>query len=153
MRLEDEPEVKLEVFEPINKKVCPSFVLIGPQHVRHFHSIKSKLEKLEANYSRDDVIAFIEGNLRFHKIENVKHLESIKDDDFWSFTMIKLIRILIDELSKSEYIFKIFHTGSTEVATLSRLNILVLLGSMFMGIMPKQMHEDQVSFGELMTAK
>lgn len=67
--------------------------------------------------------------------------------------MIKLIRVLIDELSKPSYIFKIFHTGSMEVATLSRLNVLVLLGSMFMGIMPKQLHEEQVSFGELMTLR
>lgn len=74
VRLEEEPEVKLEVFEPVNRRVCPSFILLGPQHVRHFHSIKSKLEKLEASYSRDDVISFIEGNLRFHKVENVRHL-------------------------------------------------------------------------------
>jgi hypothetical protein len=36
------------------------------------------------------------------------------------------------------------------VIDITRLDVLLILASMFIGIMPKQSHENCVSFGELM---
>lgn len=43
--------------------------------------------------------------------------------------------------------------GSQEVIDLTRRQIFLILASMFLGIFPKQVHEDCVHFGELMTIR
>lgn len=81
---------------------------------------------------------FIEGNLRFQKVENLRQLDSIDDDDFWCLSLPKLIQILLAELPKMECKYLRLLANSSQVIDLTRLEVLVLLGSMFMGIMPKQ---------------
>jgi hypothetical protein len=65
---DDEPEVKMEVFEKRVMLVCHAFTIISPISVLHFPRIISKLQRLEQNYGKEEAINFIEGNLRFHKI-------------------------------------------------------------------------------------
>jgi hypothetical protein len=78
--------------------------------MQHFNNIKGKLERLEQNYGREEAIAFIEGNLRFHKTDNTRNLEAIDDDDFWCLALPKLIQLLLTHLPKLDPSkFRILH--------------------------------------------
>lgn len=83
---------------------------------------------------------FIEGNLRFQNVKNLRQLDSIDDDDFWCLTMPKLIQILLTDLPKMQCKYLRLLANSCQVVDITRLEALVLLGSMFMGIMPRQPH-------------
>ncbi len=72
----------MEVYHQ-HKLVCPSFVLLTPSIMIYYHSLERNLRELCDHYSKEKVIDFILSNLKHSKIDNLKNLEQIKDDDFW----------------------------------------------------------------------
>ena len=96
---------------------------------------------------------FILGNLKFHRIDNLKNLDSIKDDDFWNIEMPMVIELVHRYIRDIESKITILTSGYAEVVDITNRQCFVVLGCMFLGILPKQMHEEQVHFGDLMTRR
>lgn len=66
-------------------------------------------------------MAFIEGNLRFHKVENTRNLDLVTDDDFWGLTLPKLIQLLLKHLPILGCRLPLLQTGSSQVIEVTRL--------------------------------
>jgi hypothetical protein len=119
----------------------------------HFEAIKGKLQKLEHDYEKEAAMAFIESNMRFHKTENIKNLDLIEDDDFWGLALPKLVQLLLAHLPKLGCSIRMLPPEMSRVVRVTRLEALLIIGCVFLGIMPKQSHEEGVSMGELMTLR
>jgi len=86
-------------------------------------------------------------NLRHHGIPNLENLNRIDDEDLWSQTIPDMIDIVLKNLRILRANVKILTVGTQEVIDLNRMEIFLILASMFLGIFPKQVHEDCVHFG------
>ena len=58
--------------------------------------------------------------------------------------MIELVHRHMGEIAAK---VKILTSGCQEVVDLTRRQVFLILASMFLGILPKQVHEDSVHFG------
>jgi hypothetical protein len=68
--------------------------------------------------------------------------------------MQTIIEILLKEQHRIKaQIRTLPYSGLTESMTLTRLQIFMLVASMFLSLMPAQCHTDQTSFIELMTTR
>lgn len=92
-------------------------------------------------------------NLSHHGINNLKNLENIEDDDFWCFGLPFVFQRIQKKISIIDNSIRLLPTGLQEVVNISREEVFVILSCMFLGILPKQVHEENVSFGELMTKR
>jgi hypothetical protein len=136
----------LETFE-YHRMVGPSFILLTPSIMVYYRGLERKLKDIVDNYSKDKVMDFILENLKFHKIDNLNNLKSIKDDDFWGIGLPAMIELTYAHIKDIEATLRILVSGYSEVVEVSRRQCFVVLACMFLGILPRQMHEDQVSLG------
>jgi hypothetical protein len=87
----------LEIFEG-HRLVGPSFLLLTPTVMSYFPAIQRKLTALTKNYSKQNVMDFILDNLKFHRIDNLRNLDLIKDDDFWSIEILPMLEMVAHHL-------------------------------------------------------
>lgn len=86
-------------------------------------------------------------NLKYHQIDNLKNLAAIDDDDFWDHELPLVIEMTYKHIGEIDCSVRLLPSGSQEVVDISRLQVFVILGCMFLAILPKQLHESNVNFG------
>ena len=64
--------------------------------------------------------------------------------------MIVLVEVHLQEIAHK---VRVLNEGVQGVLDLSRMQVFLILACMFLGILPKQVHEDCVHMGELMTVR
>ena len=138
-------------------RVCNSLLLLTPNALLNFDKLMAKfddiLRTLKDNpKDKAKIQRFIASNLQEHGFENIKNLEAIEDDHFWFISLPELIGFLKNSLPSLKF-FPIIKAKSQGMTDLDRWEIMCLIGCMFLGILPRQAHEETVTFGELMSYK
>jgi hypothetical protein len=83
-------------------------------------------------------------------LTNITNLELlIEDDDFWQNTLPKVITFTIDNIHAISSKVRLLIANESQVVELSRKDILLIISSMFLGIMPMQMFDFEPHFGHL----
>ena len=90
---DSDEDVQIEIVSD-NRLVCSNFVLLTPGMMNYNRNLPRKLKLLTESYSKQKVMDFILGNLRYSRINNLHNLGLIKDDDFWGITMIATLEYL-----------------------------------------------------------
>jgi hypothetical protein len=75
---------------------------------------------------------------------------AIDDELFWRHTLPEMVKLLSKELTQLSCAFKLLTINSTDLLYFNRLEILLILISMFVGIMPPQPQLLLPNFGDLM---
>lgn len=70
--------------------------MIAPCDTTYFQGFKRRTKELLDKYSRENVLKFIMENAKFDSITNLRNLEKIDDDHFWSKTAPLLLETIID---------------------------------------------------------
>ena len=58
---------------------------------------------------------FILDNLKFHRIDNLRNLDLIKDDDFWSIEILPMLEMVAHHLKEIQACVRILTCGCPEV--------------------------------------
>ena len=74
--------------------VCQQLIMIGPTDVNYYGSIKKRFDKVFDYYSKEAFIKMIKENAKYTKIKDLRNLQEIEDEEFWSLTAPKMIEMV-----------------------------------------------------------
>ena len=130
--------------------------MVGPCDVSYYNSsIKPRLEKLDKKYSKEAFIKTIQENAKYSKIKDLRNLEEIENDEFWSRSVPFILEVLLKEENQKKIssCVEMLVSGRSKIVSISKFKIFLILANMLMCCMPKQAHKYNLSFVELLGTK
>ena len=130
--------------------------MVGPCDVSYYYSsIKSRIEKLSNTYSKEAFIKTIQENAKYSRVKDMRNLEEIDDDDFWSRSVPFILEVLLEEENQKRIssCIEMLISGRSKIVSLSKFRIFLILANMLMCCLPKQAHRYNLSFAELLGTK
>jgi hypothetical protein len=94
-------------------------------------------------------------NAKYSRIRDLKNLDRIPNDEFWSRVVPTMLEYVNDERvqKKISACVEMLPRKQSKVVSLTKFQVFLILTNMFMCIMPRQSHTNNLSFCHLMSSK